>query len=108
MKDLKKNENITELIDKSEILILQFGSDTCAPCKALRQRIDLWNEDLNEKIETRYIPIEEFPYISAEHGIFSAPTVLVYVMGKMTIRESGYFSLDEILGKIERYIRLIK
>ncbi len=108
MKDLKKNENITELIDKSEILILQFGSDTCAPCKALRQRIDLWNEDLDEQIETRYIPIEEFPDISAEHGIFSAPTVLVYVMGKMTIRESGYFSLDEILGKIERYIGLIK
>lgn len=108
MKDLKKNENITELIDKSEILILQFGSDTCAPCKALRQRIDLWNEDLDEKIETRYIPIEKFPDISAEHGIFSAPTVLVYVMGKMTIRESGYFSLDEILGKIERYIGLIK
>jgi hypothetical protein len=25
-----------------------------------------------------------------------------------TLNESGYFSLDEILGKIERYIGLIK
>ncbi len=107
MLDLKKDEYIKELIDKSQILILQFGSDTCAPCKAIRHRIDLWNEDLKGKVKSRYIPIEEFPELSAEHGIFSAPTILVYVMGKMTIRESGYFSLDEILSKIERYIELI-
>ena len=38
---------------------------------------------------------------------FSAPTVLVFVEGQLTIRESGYFSLDGILKRIERYIDLL-
>lgn len=35
------------------------------------------------------------------------PTVVVYVDGQVAIRESGYFSLDEIFAKLERLIELM-
>ncbi|SFO10956.1 hypothetical protein SAMN05216351_103161 [Pseudobutyrivibrio sp. JW11] len=35
------------------------------------------------------------------------PTVVVYVEGQVAIRESGYFSLDEIFAKLERLIELM-
>ena len=46
--------------------------------------------------------------ISSQMGIFSAPTVLVYMDGQLVARESGYFSLDALLGDIERYLELRK
>ena len=89
------------------INIVQFGSYTCAPCSAIKQRIDSWIED-HPAIMSLYVPIEEFPQIAASEGIFSVPTILVYINGQMTIRESGYFSLDNIFDKIERYIEIIE
>ncbi len=90
----------------SEVVILQFGTESCAPCSAIKQRIDAWCRDYPE-VQARYVPLEDFPELGAEYGIFSVPTILVFVQGKVTIRESGYFSLDEILQRTERYIQLL-
>lgn len=39
-------------------------------------------------------------------GIFSAPTVIAYIDGRLVARESGYFSLDTVLERVERYLDL--
>lgn len=41
-------------------------------------------------------------------GIFSAPTVSAYIDGQLVARESGYLSLDTLLGNIERYLEFRK
>ena len=46
--------------------------------------------------------------IAAQRGILSAPTVEVYIEGKLSIQKSGYFSLDEILDKISAVSEQIK
>ena len=45
--------------------------------------------------------------LAAQNDVLSFPTVVVYVEGQVAIRESGYFSLDEIFGKLERLIELM-
>lgn len=44
---------------------------------------------------------------SAQFGILSVPTVAAYVCGKEVARESGYFSLDQILDRIDRYVDIM-
>ena len=105
MKDFQENEDLTELIHLS-VCVLQFGDEACRPCLALRNRMSQWLEKHSEATG-RYINIRKFPKLSAQMGIFSVPIVLVYVGGSLTIRESGYFSLDEILRRSERYIQLL-
>ena len=46
--------------------------------------------------------------LAAELGVFTVPTVFFYVDGKLTIRESGYFSMEQIFNRIERYRELVK
>ena len=106
MNDLSKDENIGELINTSKICILQFGDESCGPCFALRERIGKWL-DTHSEAEGRYIPIRENMEVSAQMGILSVPTVAAYVCGKEVARESGYFSLDQILERIERYLDMI-
>ena len=105
MNDLR--EDINDLIKKIPVLILQFGSDTCGPCHAIRYKLEQWMSE-HKEVEARYVDIEKNMEISSLMGIFSAPTVLVYMDGQLVARESGYFSLYALLGDIERYLELRK
>jgi len=107
MENLSKEESLDALINDSVVMILQFGAVTCAPCKSIKQRIDLWSAD-HKSVKSRYIDIEEFPIIAEEHGIYSAPAILVFVEGKLTVRKAGYFSLDEVFMQIERYLGMLE
>ena len=107
MKDLIQGESIKELIKASRICILQFGDESCGPCFALRERIEKWLE-AHPDAEGRYVAIRDHLEASAQFGILSVPTVAAYVCGKEVARESGYFSLDKILERIERYAEMIE
>ena len=98
-------ENLTELIAASPTLILQFGSEDCNPCHAIRHRLEKWLEERPEVV-ARYVDITTHLEECAQMGIFSAPTVMMFMDGQMIARESGYFSLDEMLHRMERSLNM--
>ncbi len=107
MMDYTEKEKLNRLIEQSDVFILQPGTDTCMPCASIRRKIDEWNSRFPE-VQTCYVSLEDHPEEAAEYGIFSVPAILVFVQGKLTIKESGYFSLEEVLLRTERYIDLLK
>ena len=40
-------------------------------------------------------------------GVFTVPTVRFYMDGKLAVDESGYFSLDRMLDRVERYLKML-
>lgn len=106
MKDLKVDEDLMRLISNAPVCVLQFGDESCPPCAALRGKLERWMKD-HPEMAVRYIPIREFPMLSAQMGIFSVPTILVYIQGKLTARESGYFSLEQLLDRLQRTLALL-
>lgn len=106
MTDLQKEEDLQDLIQESAMCVLQFGDASCLPCSALRGRLEQWLER-QSNVESRYIPIREYPALAAQMGIFSVPTILVFIQGKLIARESGYFSLDQIIDRVERTLKLL-
>ena len=106
MIDIRSGETIQELASEHSIILFQFSSKACTPCVAIRQRLEVWLSN-HEQIEARHISIDEQPELAAQNDVLSFPTVVVYVEGQVAIRESGYFSLDEIFAKLERLIELM-
>lgn len=106
MKFLTKDDNLKNIIKNSPNLILQFGSDSCPPCHSIRARLDTW---MNGKdfIDYVYIDIDEFLEDSAQMGVLSAPTIMFFIEGKEVLRIGRYFSLDEFLKKVERYLEMM-
>ncbi len=98
-------EPLDGLIAASPILVFQFGADSCGLCHAIRYRLDQWLR-AGKGVAARYIDIEANPVLCAQMGVFSAPTVVVYMDGILVARESGVFSLDEMLVRIERYMEM--
>lgn len=107
MEVLKSAEHLQRMLQKETILILQFGSESCAPCHALRCKLDAFCQN-HKKVTGRYVPIEEFKKLAAQESVFTVPTILVYVQGRLALQESGFFSLESLLQRIERYIDLLE
>ena len=106
MIDIKAGETIQGLVTKHSLVLFQFSSESCTPCVAIRQRLEAWLSN-HELIEARHISIDEHPELAAQNDVLSFPTVVVYIDGQVAIRESGYFSLNEIFAKLERLIELM-
>ena len=84
----------------------QFGAEMCGPCHAIRYKLDKWLEE-QENVTARYIDIGKKLALCTQMGIFSAPAVVVYMDGILVARESGYFSLDDMLNRVERYMEIL-
>lgn len=104
---LPKNQaEIDSYLANEKIIILQFGSKSCAPCSSIKNKIIEWNKS-KPKICHIYIDAEQFSLFTAQNGVFTVPTIFVYVENKLTIRESGYFGLEDILNKTDYYYNMI-
>ncbi len=106
MKIISSQEALQAAIRQHQILLLQFGSESCAPCKALQNRIEAWNQE-HPAVEHVYVTADELPELCAQMGVFTVPTIFVYVDGKLTIQQSGYFSLNQVLQQVEKYENLL-
>lgn len=106
MKPLSPDEELNDLISSSPCCLLQFGDETCGPCHAIRSRLSQWLES-HPDVTTRYISVSEYTEEAAQMGVFTVPTVRVYIEGKLAADESGYFSLDRMLDRVDRYLQMM-
>lgn len=107
MINFTKKDDLNKIISDNAIAIIQYGTATCMPCHSIKNKIISWQED-NKDVAAYYISLEENMEIAAQRGILSAPTVEVYIEGRLSIQKSGYFSLDEILDKVSSISKQMK
>ena len=91
--------------ESMRIEVKQYGSETCAPCVAIRRKLEEWQQ-AHPTVNYSYLPIEDHQEEAAQKGILSVPTVIAVIDGTEVARESGYFSLDKMLARLERYMKM--
>ena len=97
---LSEYERIKE---QSKFSLFLFGSQACAPCKAIKEKSTVWSET-HPQVFTGYISIDNDISLAAQENILGAPAILVFVEGKEAIRKIGYFSLEEVFTALDKYI----
>lgn len=100
-------EKYQKLKANSEFLIVEFGTSLCIACAGINSKIEDWVSN-HQEVEYLFVSCEKYPDIAASESIFSAPAVLVFVEGKLTIRESGYFGMERIFQRLEQYIEIVR
>ena len=106
MQEMRIIETLTEyqtLKEQEKFSLFLFGSQACAPCKALKKKIIVWS-GTHPQVFTGYISIDNDISFAAQENILGAPAILVFVEGKEAIRKIGYFSLEEVFTALDRYI----
>ena len=102
-----ENQSLEELVQEKTIVILEIGSTRCSACAAIKNKLSATVPE-NENIVSYYMSLDNHPEIASSLQIFSAPAVLVYVQGKLTIKEAGCFSLENIFMKINQYLEILE
>lgn len=105
--EIKSQEELDSINQTSSALLLYFYNDSCAPCVALRPKIETMVSEEFPEMRHSYINAAQFQELSASNGVFASPTIVVMFDGKETFRVSKYISVDELAGRIRRYYNLI-
>ncbi len=105
--EIKSQEELDSINQTSPALLLYFYNDSCAPCVALRPKIETMVSEEFPEMRHSYINAAQFQELSASNGVFASPTIVVMFDGKETFRVSKYISVDELAGRIRRYYNLI-
>lgn len=80
--------------------MLEFGSTTCIPCRAMAPIIAELERDYAEHLVVRFIDVQKSPDEMAEYEVTVIPTqVFVSADGKELFRHEGFFAKEEILER---------
>ncbi|MCB9015343.1 MAG: thioredoxin family protein [Lentimicrobiaceae bacterium] len=105
--ELNSQSALDQLNSSTPALLLYFYNDSCAPCVALRPKVEQMLLSEFPQMAHSYVNSAQFPELSASNGVFASPTIVVFFDGKETFRVSKYISIDELAGRIRRYYNLI-
>ena len=82
--------------------LLYFSTDTCSVCRVLKPRVARMLEEQFPRTGAGYVDTEKSPVLSGQHGVFTIPTILLFVEGKEHARFSRNISLHQLEEAIER------
>ena len=98
------NETLPDNIDN---VAIYFYNDSCAPCVALRPKVqELFSAEF-PKLPLVFINATKHPMLTAQYQIFASPTLLVFFDGKEYVRESKYIAMNELEQKVSRIYEMV-
>jgi thioredoxin len=95
-------ENINNTIKENLAVMVYFSAPTCNVCHALKPKLlEAIDKNFKEfKVESVDISVDED--IAPHFGVFSIPTVLIFLDGKEFLRKSRNMSIEEVVREIKR------
>ncbi|MCP3850025.1 MAG: thioredoxin family protein [Gammaproteobacteria bacterium] len=95
-------ENIENTIKENLAVMVYFSAPGCNVCKVLKPKL-LEALDKNFKaFEVESVDIKDEETIAPHFGVFTIPTVLIFLDGKEFLRKSRHMSITEIVSEIKR------
>lgn len=95
-----------ELLRTHPAVFILFGGVHCGVCQVIKPKIEALLADDFPKVTFMYVDCEQQPDICGQAGVFSLPTVKLYLEGQLSLERSRVFSLKELAQDIDRLYRL--
>jgi thioredoxin-like negative regulator of GroEL len=100
-------DDIKNIIETKDGVLLYFTGKNCNVCHSLKPKIASMFEQKFPKIEQYFFDAHEDRDISAHFGVFSVPTILVFLGGREFAREGRAVSLLALEERLSRPYSLL-
>lgn len=94
------DKNFKEQIEKSKLVLVDFYAVWCGPCGMQAKVLDKLNNSRSLEFDIAKVNVDEAPEISAEYGIESIPTLMIFKDNNLVRKIVGYTEEDELLNII--------
>lgn len=102
MKEISESEFDSAV--SSGVVLVDFGAEWCAPCKAILPILQKFSADYDGRVEVFSVDIDRSPALAAKHGVMSVPTLLLFQAGRQVERIVGAVSEGHLRKKIDPFI----
>ena len=97
-----KEMNFNEIISNNNLVLVDFYTEWCGPCKMLAPIIAEIKEELKDKVYVIKVNVDEEEDLSNKFGIYSIPTLVLIKGGKEIDRKVGYNTKQILIDWINR------
>lgn len=87
------------------IVLLDFYSDTCIPCKQLSPILSELEEEYAGKAAIYKINVNYEEKLAAEYQVMSSPTLILFKDGKAVDKKSGIQKKTALIEWLNKFIR---
>lgn len=101
MAAIVNTQTFKELVQKDNLLIVDFYATWCGPCKKLAPVLDEVSQEFEGKATIVKVDVDESEDLAVEFGIRTIPTVLFFKGGQIVDKFVGAVPKSEIVSKIQ-------
>ncbi|UJQ93317.1 thioredoxin [Mariluticola halotolerans] len=78
-----------EVLNSSEPVLVDFWAEWCGPCKAIAPVLEELSGELAGKVKIVKLNVDENPNITAQYGVRSIPTMILFKDGEAADMKVG-------------------
>ena len=96
-------EKYNELIQSTELVLVDFYAEWCGPCKIMKPRILDVAERMGDYVKVVQIDVDKEKELATRFRISSVPTLNIFKNGKQQRRQSGIISALALMKLLQEY-----
>lgn len=108
-----KDENIktfsladfNTLIQQNDVVLVDFHTIWCAPCKKMSPVIDEIEQEYKGKAVIQRIDIDKSTDVGTAFNISGVPVFSIFVKGEQKWTHNGVISKEKLLAELEKYLK---
>lgn len=100
-------QQLQDIMTTTPGMVLYFTTPGCNVCQSLKPGIKKMLQEEFPKMVWCEIDCDKHPEISAQMGIFTVPTIVLYIDGKEVARLVRHFGIQNLREKLNRPYHLL-
>ena len=100
-------EKLQEVKNNQKSFFVYFSAPNCGVCEVLKPKIMEMFQLRFSKLEAYHVNTAIQPEIAAQLGLYTNPSLLVFMNGQEVLRRSRAIGVDEVEDSLRRYYEML-
>ena len=102
-KVINSNEFKNQVLDSSDVVMVDFFAEWCGPCKMLAPVLEELSSEMAGRAKILKVDVDKSPDLAQKYGISGVPTVMVFRNGAPVDKMVGFQPKQALKRKLEQH-----